>query len=53
MGGGGGGGGWSRANIVSNPTVSHQLKLELELSVGVWLGFDNTQIKDYYARQSS
>ena len=35
---GGGGGGCCRPIFVSNPTVSRQLELELELSVG--LGFD-------------
>ena len=43
VGGGGGwvvvGGGWCTPIFVSNPTVSCQLELELELSVG--LGFDN------------
>ena len=35
-----GGGGWLRAILGSNPTVSHQLELEFELSVGAGLGFD-------------
>ena len=33
-----------RAIIGSNPTVSHQLELELELSVGLRLGFDKIRL---------
>ena len=38
-------GGWLRAIIGSNPTVSHQLELGLELSVGLWSDWVLTKMK--------